>query len=143
MSMIRIRTNTTILGWRLCVCFACLLFVSSSFFFFFVNAARTKTVNFDELFESFESFISIFLNLWIYMSRCMNQTYFECYEFDVNVVLILIATYTYKSMLNWVRINQSSWISILLTYSDSKFHEFLWVVRKRFIADFWYELNFF
>ena len=28
-----------------------------------------------------------------------NPTYFECYEFDVKVVLILIATYTYKSML--------------------------------------------
>ena len=30
------------------------------------------------------------------MSKRINQTYFECYEFDVNVVLILIATYTYK-----------------------------------------------
>ena len=28
----------------------------------------------------------------------MNRTYFEYYEFDVNVVRILIATYTYKSM---------------------------------------------
>ena len=25
------------------------------------------------------------------MSRDMNQTYFECYEFDVNVVLMLTA----------------------------------------------------
>ena len=32
------------------------------------------------------------------MSRCMNQTYFECNEFDVNVVLMLIAICTYKSM---------------------------------------------
>ena len=29
----------------------------------------------------------------------MNQTYFQWYEFDVNVVLILIATSTYKSTL--------------------------------------------
>ena len=27
----------------------------------------------------------------------MNQSYFECYEFDVNVVLILIATYVLKN----------------------------------------------
>ena len=44
--------------------------------------------------------ISIFLNLWIWMSRCMTQTYFECYKFDVNVVLLIfIANWTYKSML--------------------------------------------
>ena len=29
----------------------------------------------------------------------MNQTYYEWYEFDVNVVLLLIATCAYKSML--------------------------------------------
>ena len=29
----------------------------------------------------------------------MNQSYFEWYEFDVNVVLILIATSTYKPTL--------------------------------------------
>ena len=73
-------TNTTMLSGRLCVCFACCLcLVLSSLF---VNAAAAKTV------------ISIFLNLWIPKSRCMNQPYFECYEFDINVVLILIATYT-------------------------------------------------
>ena len=33
------------------------------------------------------------------MNRLMNQTYLEWYEFDVNVVRILIATCTYKSML--------------------------------------------
>ena len=34
------------------------------------------------------------------MSKRMNETYFECYEFDVNVVLMLIVTCRYKSMLN-------------------------------------------
>ena len=34
------------------------------------------------------------------MVRFMIQTYFKWYEFDVNVVRILIATCTYKSMLN-------------------------------------------
>ena len=29
----------------------------------------------------------------------MNQKYFQWYEFDVNIVLILIATSTYKSTL--------------------------------------------
>ena len=71
------------------------------------------------------------------MSRLMNQTYFEYYEFDVNVVLILIATCTYKSMLYWVRMNQNSWISILLTHSCWKLHEYLWEAKKRFIADLW------
>ena len=67
----------------------------------------------------------------------MNQTYFECYEFDDNVVLIPITTCTYKLMLNWVRNNQSTriWISILLTHLYIKFHEYLWVAKKRFIAD--------
>ena len=36
----------------------------------------------------------------------MNQTYFEWYEFDVNVVCILIATCTYKSKL-YMRKNES------------------------------------
>ena len=84
------QTNTTILSRRLHDCFACCLwhFLST----FFVNVATTKTVNFDECFKSFESF-----NLWIWMSRHMNQTYFECYEFDVNIVLMLIASYTYNT----------------------------------------------
>ena len=72
-----------------------------SFFFFFVNVTITRAVNFDGWFESFEwfmSIISIFLNLWVWMSRHRNQTHFECYEFDVDVVLILIATCTYKSI---------------------------------------------
>ena len=132
-------TNTTILSRRLRVCFACCLclFLSS----FFVNAATTKTVNVDEWFESLESFINIiriFLNLWIWMSRRTNQIYFSCYEFDINVVLILIATCAYKSMLNWVRTNQNSWILIQVTHSCSKFHEYLWVAKKQFIADLWY-----
>ena len=127
-------TNSAILSRRLYGSFACCfcLFLSS----FFVNAATTVNVDeWYELLESFLSIVSIFLNLWIWMSGRMNQTYFECYEFDVNVVLILIVTYTYTSMLNWVRMNQSSWISTLLTHSYSKFHEHLWVVKKRFIDD--------
>ena len=107
---VRSDTTTRILSRRLCVCFACCLCLS---FFYFVNATTTKAVNTGEWFESLESFIIIVLNLWIWMSRRMNRTYFECHEFDVNVVLKLIATCTYKSMLNWVRLNQSSWISIL------------------------------
>ena len=31
------------------------------------------------------------------MSSRLNQTYFECYEFDVNIVLILITIRTYIS----------------------------------------------
>ena len=97
-------TNTTILSRRLCVCFVCYLciFLSS----FFENATTTKTVNVDEWFKLFGSLISIiniFRNLWIWMSMSMNQTYFECYEFDVNVVLILNATCTYKSIGQFTR----------------------------------------
>ena len=33
-----------------------------------------------------------FFNLWNWMSRRMNQTYFECCKFDANVVRILFAT---------------------------------------------------
>ena len=131
--MIRIRT----LQYSVKGCVFPLLAVF--FFFFFVNTTTSKTVNFDELFEPFESFISIisiFLNLWIWMRSRMNQTYFECYEFHVNVVLILIATCTYQSMLNWGRMNQSSWI--LLIHSYSKFHD-LWISKKGFIADLWFK----
>ena len=73
----------------------CLFYLLSFSFFSFTIAVTTKTVNVDGWFESLESFISIisiFLNLWIWMNRRMNQTYYECYEFDVNVVLIFIAT---------------------------------------------------
>ena len=42
-----------------------------------------------------------------YFAKVMNQTYREWYEFDVNVVRILIATCTYKSMSKWVWMNQS------------------------------------
>ena len=44
--------------------------------YFFVHATTTKTVNFDEWFESHELFMSIissFLNLWIWMSRGVKQ----------------------------------------------------------------------
>ena len=89
------------------------------------------------MFESLESFISIFLNLYIWMSRRMNQTYFECYEFDLNVVLILIVTCSYRSMLNRVRMNQSNWIAILLTHSYAKLHEYLWVPKKKKTIHCW------
>ena len=100
--------NTTILSRRLQVCCACWLLSFS----FFVNSATTKTVNVNVRFESFESFMStkrIFLNwLGIWVSRHRNQTYFERYEFDINVVRILIGTCTYRAMLNWAQMNQSS-----------------------------------
>ena len=41
------------------------------------------------------------------MSRYMSQIYFELYEFDVNVVLILIATCSYKSTLYVGSTNES------------------------------------
>ena len=85
-------TNTTILSRRLCICFTCCLCHFLPTFFFLLV----------EWFESFEpliSIISIFLNAWFWMSRSMNQTYFECYEFDVSAGLILIATCTYKSLI--------------------------------------------
>ena len=90
-----------------------------SLFPLFVNAATTKTVNADEWFESLESFISIisiFLNLWIWMTRCMNETYFKCYAFDVNKVFIFIAPCIYKLMLNWVRMNYSHTQNYMSTY---------------------------
>ena len=96
-----------------------------------MQVTTTKTVNFDELFDALESFISItsksiiiFLNLWIWMISLMNQTYFERYEyeFEVKLVCILIATCTYKSML---LLNE-----ILLTHLNSKFYKCLWVEKK-------------
>ena len=130
--------TNTILSRRFVVsAFLLSLFFS---FFVFVNATTTKTENCDEWFELLESFmstLSVFLNLWIWMSRRINQTCFECYEFDVNIVLILIANCNYKSMLQWVRMSQSNWISILLTYSYSKFHDYLWITKQRFIVDLW------
>ena len=94
-SALHVSTFKRITKYRsLCVCFTCCLYFFLSLSYFFVNLATTKTVNVDEWFESLESFISIisiFPNFWIYMSRHMNQTYIECYAFDVNVVLKLIA----------------------------------------------------
>ena len=40
----------------------------------------------------------------------MNQTYYECYEFDVNIVRILIVACIYKSTLYWVSMNESDYI---------------------------------
>ena len=54
--------------------FALLAVFMFSLPFFFVNATTTKTVNFDEWFESLESFMSVFTfqNLWIRMSSRMS-----------------------------------------------------------------------
>ena len=122
-SMIRIRMLQYLVESCVCAVF--------SFFFFFVNVATTNTVNVDEWFESFINFVCVFLNLWIWMSRPMNQTYFECYGFDVNVVIILIAICTYKSI---------SWISLPLAHLYSKLHEYLGVAKNWFIADLFINL---
>ena len=97
------------------------------------------------LFCKFWWMIRVIRITYKYFSKSMNlselanhQTYFECYEFDDDVVFILIATCTYKSMLNWQRMNHSSWISILLTHTYSKFHKYLWVAKKRPIANLWH-----
>ena len=55
-------TNTTILSRRLCVCFACCLWIFLSTFF--VNEATTKIVTVDEWFESLEKFISFFFQIY-------------------------------------------------------------------------------
>ena len=52
----------------------------------------------------------------------MSQTYFERYEFVVNVVCILIATSTYNPTLLYVRMNQSNettiyYQSLMTTFS--------------------------
>ena len=45
------------------------------------------------------------------MSRqLISQTYFEWYEFYVNIVRILIATSAYESTLLWVGINESEYL---------------------------------
>ena len=83
-------TNTKILTYRrLGVCvvfFAYMLFV--------------ETVNFNELINSFESLI---YKYYQYFSKVMirwlrNQTYFEWYGSDANIVRIVIATCAYKSV---------------------------------------------
>ena len=82
--------NTKIFTRWLCVCSACRFILSCFLFRFykFVNVTTTKTVNFDEWFESLallESFISILVKFWIKMGRLINQICFEWYEFDVKV----------------------------------------------------------
>ena len=72
--------------------------------------------------------VYIFIYLWIQMSSLMNQTYFEWYEFDVNVVsIILIATCTYKSTCcseyEWVTVHSK--IAILLTHSVAYIQNFM------------------
>ena len=74
---------------------------------------------------------SIHLEVLTWMSRPMNQTYFECYEFDVNIVLTLIVL---------IFINQYCSEFILLTHMYSKYNECLWVSKKQFISDLWYPL---
>ena len=55
----------------------------------------------------------------------MNQTHFKWYEFDVNVVRIFLATYTYKSTRNEyeseiiMSIQKGEWIHISDTYTHS------------------------
>ena len=123
----KVRIRTVQYSVECCVCcLACslCLFITS----FIVNTATNKT-------EMIMMMISIFLNLWIWMNTCIHQTYFECYKFDVNFVLILIATCTYKSILNWVRMNQSSWNSILLMFNV----DFEWQI---FWETFIYSQNF-
>ena len=106
-------TNSTVLSMKLCM-----RFLSS----FFLKAATTRTGNVDEWFGSLESFISIFSYI----------SYFECYEFDINVKLILIAT-----CLRYL----SSWIQIRSTHLYSNSHEYSWVAIKRIIADLWFILH--
>ena len=96
------QTNSTILSRRLCVSMLALYISFSSFF---VNAATTNTVNACEWFESFIIIISMLQNLWIWMNRHMNQTYFDC------------TTCTYKSLLNWERNNTAE--ILLLGFSLS------------------------
>ena len=54
----------------------------------------------------------------------MNQTYFEWYEFDVNVLLILIVLILINQHCTEYEFN-IQYNTILLTHLYSKFHEFL------------------
>ena len=93
MLLISIRIRISMNTYLKLVCLLCLL--SLSFFTsFLVSTTIIKTVNFDNESNHLNlSWVQIFFpNLWIWMSRCMNRTYFEYYEFDVNVVLILFET---------------------------------------------------
>ena len=129
--MIRIRTPQYSVEGCVSLCF---YFLSV----FFVKAATTKTVNVDEWFESLESFIKIIRVFFlIYEWVCLWIKHISNVLSLMSTFLVLIATSTCKSMLNWV-LNQTSWISMLLIQSYSKCHEYLWVVKKRFIAVFWY-----
>ena len=78
----------------------------------FRQSTTTKTVNFNERLESLLSVsckhykhFSKVMNLNSRSRMNMNQTYFEWYEFDVNVLRILIAFCTYKSTLVVVSTN--------------------------------------
>ena len=93
-------------------------------FFFILNSIKTKfrwmiritRIIYEYYMPHIYKYYKYFLNLWIWMSRRMNESYFNCYEFDNIIVLVLIATCTYKSMLSTVRMSLSNWISILLTH---------------------------
>ena len=96
--------------------------------------------------------------LWIWCQRCsyslqpilinLGWTDYEwirvvefqhCWLIHIHTWMLMSSekTYTYKSAVNWLRMNQSSWISILLSHSYSQLHEYIWVAKKRFIADLW------
>ena len=75
------------------------------------------------------------------MSRHMNQTYFERYEFDVNFGFILIATYAYKSMFQFVRINQGTYLNFNIV--DSRIFKISLVLtsnkKKPIYCDRWFQ----
>ena len=62
-----VKYKHTILTRRLCICFACCLYLFLSSFV--VNPTTTKNVNFYEWFESLESFMSIIRFFKIYESK--------------------------------------------------------------------------
>ena len=104
MSMNRARTLKDSLPGRLGVCFTCCFFFANGLFFFFC-----KCNNQVRLYHVWWRIpvARIFLTLWIWISRLMNQIYFEWYEFEANVVSVVIAICTYKSTLVVVSTNES------------------------------------
>ena len=81
------------------------------------------------IYEHYFKYFSKVMNLTEY--ELMNQTYFECYESDVNkwinqrccVVSMNESEYIIKFQYCWP------------TYVYSKLHNYLWVAKKRFIFD--------
>ena len=134
--MIRIRTLKYSLKVVCLFCFLSLSLSFSFFFFFFVNVAKAKTVNFDEWFESLEWFmniISIFLNLWNWMSRRMNQTYFKWY-----------CTHTHCNLYLWINIvvstNESEELNFNTRTVDSLILKISWVLMSSEKTIHWWSL---